>query len=333
MSGRPSTTASTQVSAQYPPPQATIRVPVDTLQAADSPRLEGLDTEHARTLAEVDAGLPAILVQRSTMRVIDGMHRLYAARLKGQESIEVCFFEGDEEEAFLLAVEANVTHGLPLTLADRRVAAERIIRSWPEASDRWIANIAGLAAKTVAAIRRGAAQSTPQPAARIGRDGRLRPTDSKDRRRRAGELFAAQPEASLRKIAKSVGISVGTARDVRDKIRRGLDPVRPKRRRKGTEERSGQDTTMDGRNAWQAVDARPVLERLRQDPSLRYTEAGRSLLRWLSPSRLIDSSEWQSMVNYVPPHCAVDIARIARGSALAWMDFADELDRRNRDCG
>src|SRR6267154_66006 len=83
-------------------------ISLDLLKPADSPRLDGLDSRHAQVLAEIEVSLPPILVRRSTMRVIDGMHRLDAARIKGHDTISVRYFDGSEEDAFLLAVAANV---------------------------------------------------------------------------------------------------------------------------------------------------------------------------------------------------------------------------------
>jgi hypothetical protein len=60
------------------------------------------------------------------MRVIDGMHRLLAASMNGRDTIEIRLSDGSPQDAFLRAVEANVTHGLPLSQADRRAAAKRI---------------------------------------------------------------------------------------------------------------------------------------------------------------------------------------------------------------
>jgi hypothetical protein len=57
------------------------------------------------------------------MRVIDGMYRLLAARMRGDSEIEARFFEGDDASSYVLAVKSNVEHGLPLSLADRKVAA------------------------------------------------------------------------------------------------------------------------------------------------------------------------------------------------------------------
>ncbi|MGW4273295.1 hypothetical protein ACWEGQ_13250 [Streptomyces seoulensis] len=90
-------------------------------------RSQGPDREHVARLAEVEGPLPPILVDRRTLHVIDGMHRLMAAFVRGERVIRVEYFEGSTEDAFLRAVQANVTHGLPLSQADRRAAAARIV--------------------------------------------------------------------------------------------------------------------------------------------------------------------------------------------------------------
>src|SRR5262249_27812124 len=145
----------------------------------DSPRLEGEDIEHARTLAAIDNELPPILVHRPSMRVIDGMHRLTAAIMRGAETIDVRFFDGSERDAFVLAVQANIRHGRPLSLAHGSAAAERIMPSHPAWSDRAIATAAGLGTRHVADIRRKLEDAGVGEAAkhRMGRDGRLRPVD------------------------------------------------------------------------------------------------------------------------------------------------------------
>jgi hypothetical protein len=296
---------------------------------AGSPRLDGVDQSHAEALAELDGELPPIFVQRSTMRVIDGMHRLGAARIRGQDQICVQFFDCREDEAFLLAVSTNIKHGLPLTLADRRAAAARIIHLRPDASDRWIAEIAGLAAKTVAAVRGSVPGPMPSLNRRVGRDGRIRPLSSAEGRLRASEFLSSNPDASLRQIARDAGISVGTARDVREKVRQGVDPVMPKQRVCQEDE----ETRVNARKARSEADFPSILQRLRQDPSVRYTESGRTLLRWLCPPRLMQSPEWEGIVGCIPPHCTFDMIRIARSCARAWEGFAEELDRRNRGCG
>ncbi|RMI32502.1 ParB/RepB/Spo0J family partition protein, partial [Actinomadura harenae] len=201
-----------------------VRVTIASLQPADSPRLRGVDHEHVLRMAGVDAPLPPILVHRPTMRVIDGMHRLRAAKLRGDTEIEAIFFDGSAAEAFARAVELNIAHGLPLTLADRRAAAARILAAEPQASDRMVAARTGLSARTVAAVRRSTAR-IPQTNTRVGADGRERPVSGARGRRLAARIISDRPEASLREVARTAGISLSTAHDVRRRLREGRDPV------------------------------------------------------------------------------------------------------------
>ncbi len=309
-----------------------VEVPIAALREADSPRLGGLDHEHFRALAELDVELPPILVHRATMQVIDGMHRLRAAVRNGRDRIRAQFFDGTEAEAFLAGVEANVAHGLPLTLADRRAAATRIIASHPHLSDRSIGVTAGLAAKTVAAIRRELGEDHGATAARVGRDGRVRPLDGTAGRRLAGEVIAAQPNASLREIAREAGVSVGTARDVRERVRAGKDPVPPLRRAAGEDDRHAAPLRLAGPvpAASGGAGVRSMLHRLRRDPSVRYTNAGRSLLRWLD-SHVVEPSETGDLFGDIPPHSAILVGRIARECAAEWLRLAGDLERRQCD--
>jgi ParB-like nuclease domain len=99
-----------------------VAVPVLSLRTADSPRLNGEDKAHIARLAETETALPPILVDRRTMRVIDGMHRLIAASLRGRDTIDVIFFDGSEADVFLRAVQENVTHGR----TDHRVTSAHV---------------------------------------------------------------------------------------------------------------------------------------------------------------------------------------------------------------
>ncbi|MFJ8042662.1 ParB N-terminal domain-containing protein [Kitasatospora sp. NPDC096147] len=202
-------------------------VPVELLLPADSPRLTGEDPGHVEALAQSGRALAPILVHRASRKVVDGRHRLRAAALRGEQEVLVRYLEGPEEEIFIRAVEANVAHGLPLTLADRRAAARRILASHPGWSDRAIARVTGLSPKTVGAARRCSSEENPQsiagvvPTVRVGRDGRVRPLDPAEGRRAAAKLFAERPDASLREVSRAVGISVSTAHDVRRMLQRG----------------------------------------------------------------------------------------------------------------
>ncbi len=308
-------------------PQRITLVPVNTLLPGDTPRLQGVNITHAEMLADLESDLPPILVQRSSMRVIDGMHRLHAAELRGRENVRVQFCECDEDEAFLLAVVANVTHGMPLTLSEKRAAAARIVRMRPDASDRWIAQVSGLAAATIAAIRQANTGSAPAPDRRVGRDGRTRPLSTTDGRRIAREILAREPDASLRQIAREAGISVGTARDVKEKVRLGINPVQAKQLATPNSEKRGLDKV---KSEGGQVDTDLILQRLRRDPSLRYTESGQFILRWLSP-RLLQISDAKEVIDSIPSRWIFEVARIAYSCAEAWTEFAGQLEERIHD--
>ncbi|MFF1910565.1 ParB/RepB/Spo0J family partition protein [Streptomyces sp. NPDC058239] len=323
-----------------------IPVPIAALLPGESPRSEGPDQEHVARLAEIDGPLPAILVRRSDMRVIDGMHRLLAALIRGQETIDVEFFEGTTEEAFLRAVQANITHGLPLSQDDRRAAAGRIIASHPQMSDRAIARASGLGAKAVASIRRRSTDVVPQLNSRIGRDGRVRPLSSVEGRWRAAEVMAENPTASLREVARIAGISPATASDVRRRIQAG-EPPAPVRSDTATvpapalpefpeaeaadidamvPAQGGRPRAEHGVRLPQPSPAM-VLEKLLRDPSLRLKEEGRHLLRLLQQNA---SAEWNHLTAAVPPHCGALVGSLARQYAATWLEFAQHLDERDQ---
>lgn len=246
------------------PPQVAGRpvlVRLDALHPADSPRLKGISAEHARLIADAAESLPPILVQQGTMRVIDGMHRIRAAHLRGRQHIEAYLIGCDDDESFLWGVRMNLTHGLPLTLADRKAAACRIIQAHPEWSDRAIAAVAGLSDKTVGAVRRRLADTIPRTRWRVGRDGRARMLPARD----------------------------GSTR---------------------------------------VAGAPPLLQKLRKDPSLRYTDAGRTMLRWLHTHPAIDDGA--DVVAALPVHCLSSAAQLCRERAGEWADLAKLLEERGR---
>jgi ParB-like chromosome segregation protein Spo0J len=311
-------------------------VPISSLLPSDSPRLAGENDEHANALAESAVSLPPIVVHRSTMRVIDGMHRLRAATLRGENEVAVRFYDGGEADAFVLAVEMNVAHGLPLSLADRRAAASRIVESHPQWSDSVVASATGLSDRTVAALRPRSTKKLSGSNTRIGRDGRVRPLNNAAARALAGELMAENPDASLREIAKAAGISPSTAWDVRNRLRHGNPPVPTSQRQ--TEQMPDRQPksklSMSQRepktgNAQVGVDKTRTLQRLRNDPALRLSEAGRALLRWLhAHSKDVDG--WARLIDDLPAHCATTVASLARENANSWRKFAEHLEQRER---
>jgi transposase-like protein len=337
-----------------------VAVPILSLHAADSPRLNGEDKAHVKRLAETDAPLPPILVDGRTMRVIDGMHRLMAASLQGRDTIDVIFFHGPAEDVFLRAVEQNVTHGLPLSLADRKAAAMRIVMSHPHLSNGAIAQATGLATKTVEAVRKGSADPPESSAKRVGRDGKLRPLDSSDARRKAAELLTEQPRLSVRDVARAVGMSPATVLDVRRRLSQGESPIpqgaaadtravtatAPARASaasarafdnadgtydsaldKAPAAKSGQETT-PGARAPEAGNPAATVEKLLRDPSFRGSEHGKAILRLLHINAI--AAGQLRAAEGVPPHCVLAVLWLARQYSKMWGCFAQELESRAR---
>ena len=291
------------------------------------PRLNGEDKAHIARLAETETPLPPILVDRRTMRVIDGMHRLMAASLQGRETIDVIFFDGSEADVFLRAVQENVTHGLPLSQADRRAAAERIIASHPHMSDRAIGHSVGLAAKTVAAIRKSSSEDMPQSNARVGRDGRVRPLDSGDgpaagRRApgaAAGRIAARRGarrghipgDGSRRAQAAGARRVAGTGEARRVRCPQGL-PARPARSQATSQRRRLRPGhPLQSARAVGAADPAATVEKLLRDPSLRNNERGKGMLRLLHVNA-VGAEQLPDAAAAVPPHCVGIVVQLAR---------------------
>lgn len=292
---------------------------IENLQTSDSPRLGGVDEEHVRLIADTEEALPPITVHRSTLKVIDGTHRLRAAAARGDTLIRARFFDGTEDEAFIYSVKANNAHGLPLTTADRRVAVARVLQVHPEWSDRAVASVVGVSAHTVGKVRCATASSS-QLDGRVGRDGRVRPMNTAEGRRKAGELMRDRPDASLREIAGEVGLSLGTVNDVRRKLQQGEDPVRPPKS-SGAEQRRG--GVVNRLPTAPATDFVVFWQQLSKDPSLNMTQFGRILLTLLRAHTL-----GEEVAESVPAHCVEKVAVLANQCSLAWEAVAERLEQR-----
>jgi len=305
------------------------RMSIRSLLPADSPRVEGLDQDHVRVLAESRGESPPIVVHQASRRVIDGMHRLHAALNHGETEIDVRLFDGDERDAFVFAVQANIVHGLPLSLADRNAAAARLIALYPDWSDRAIASHVGLAPKTVGTVRRRATGPRSNRAARRGLDGRIRPVSSTEGRLAATRLLREHPDAPLREIAEAAGIAPSTAMDVRNRLTSGQHPL-PNRCHRGRKELSlaRPDDAGDVPPRLSADTLEAALRVVRADPSLRFNTEGRLLLRWLG-AHPPGPAEWNRLVSSVPSHCAELVANLARRNADLLQEFAKELEERD----
>jgi ParB-like chromosome segregation protein Spo0J len=294
-----------------------IKVEIGQICQGVTPRIGPEDVEHCAALAEAEGDLPPIIVDRRTMKLIDGAHRLIAARRRGNTWIGVRFFDGCPEDAFLLAVKSNTTHGMPLTLQERRNSAARILQTHAHWSDRAIAAICGLSAGAIATLRCATVESL-QLDARIGRDGRRRPRDTTSARRDAARMLQQDPEVSLREVARATGISPGTVRDVRKRLMSGRPPEVSKIRSSPVPE-----------PPFTTGAAKDPMQELLHDSALLATAEGRALLNWLE-DRAITTKDWANFVNAVPKSRVYVVAEAARLCAQAWTSFAESLDGRFR---
>ena len=261
------------------------------------------------------------------MQVIDGMHRLRAALAKGEKTIGVEFFDGSDEEAFLLAVQANIGHGLPLTMADRVAAVGRIVLAQPHLSDRLVAEAAGLSASTVAAIRGRATDGYEQLDRRLGRDGKLRPVNGAVGRLKAAELLKSEPGASLRDVARRAGISPSTVRDVRARLSRGEDPVPGSyKSRDGRPPDAGDIPEQRLPEGYAETDPEGLLKQLARDPSLRHSEKGRLFVRALWVLIATVGNQLPGLSNAAPAHVKHTAAELLRYSASALRVMADDFE-------
>ncbi|MFJ9847860.1 ParB N-terminal domain-containing protein [Streptomyces sp. NPDC101150] len=307
-------------------------IPLAALTVSNSPRIDGEDRDYTRALAESVETLPPILVHRPTLQVIDGVHRLRAAALRGHDHIAVRFFDGPEEDGYLLAIAVNVAHGMPLSIQDRIAAALRIFTSHPSWSNRAVGAVAGLSPAKVADLRRQQGGEAAQSKHRIGRDGRSRPVDVSQGRQRARELMEDFPDISLRQIAKQAGISAATVADVRNRMRRGesVVPLRQPPAASATaavlrEAVVGPVTrALPPRPSRSPEDLAQVLDSLRRDPSLRHSQSGRALLRILGACVAL-TRERKEVIATLPTHCRGQLSELFQGYGQVWQALANEL--------
>jgi ParB-like chromosome segregation protein Spo0J len=321
-----------------------VSIPVDSVIPGFHLRQSGTDVAHVRMLADAAGSvrLPPVLVQRHTSRIIDGMHRIEAARLRGERTISARLIDCADAEALILAIKSNTLHGLPLSRADRIASAKRVLAMHPDWSDRAVAGVAGLSAKSVVSLRNGPTGDAQFSGKRLGRDGKRRPATTGEGRQRAAEYIKAHPEASLRRVARETDVSVGTVHNVRDRLRRGLysepaEAARPGSRTVASGQQTGAVAAQlpspqvipvraDARNVqqltWSAVSAK-----LTSDPSLRYTEGGRAFLQWMAMHSM-RADDWREFVDAIPQRWLRDVSLIAAGMSEEWRLFAEQLRYR-----
>jgi ParB-like chromosome segregation protein Spo0J len=253
------------------------------------------------------------------MRVIDGMHRLSAARRLGLETVRVEYFDGTTEEARIEAIRANNSHGLPLTLEERRTSAVAILVDNLDWSDRRVAGICGLSPKTVAALRpscREVSDEVPQEH-RIGRDGLARRIRRSNTRARVLAALAEDPDASLRTVAERAGTSPETVRTIRRSLAAGDEGAAlPATAAAAPSEASPLPDLQHGRR-WSA------------DVAISSTPEGSAFGSWFDRSDISDD-DIAAHLDVIPLSRVYEVIDDALRRARAWEAFGCRLRARVR---
>ncbi len=281
-------------------------VRLDDLAFGEGVRGSGLDEAHVAVLVESGGSWPPIVVWGDENQVVDGHHRVAAARCLGRSHLTAVRLVGSIEDAYVESVRGNVQHGLPLSLTDRRRAARRLLSCHAMWSDRRIAALCGLSGKTIARLRRevpgrGADGDAVVIGidARIGGDGRTRPARSDDVRARIRRALDENPTGSLRSIAAAAGASPETVRSVRGRCHPAETPA-----------------AAPEPSAWQ------------QDRALTSSAATDGFARWFTATHVTD--EWRQHVWTIPIGRIYEVADESRRRAARWTEFASLLECRLR---
>jgi hypothetical protein len=317
-----------------------VDVPISTLVPGFCLRLTGTDPNHIRMLADAAGSvrLPSIVVQRRGSRIIDGMHRVEAAKLRREESICARFIDCTDEEALVLSIKLNVLHGLPLSRADRISGAKRILAAHRDWSDRAVAAVAGLSAKTIASLRNRSTEDMQFRGKRLGRDGKWRPVSAIEGKVHAAEYIDAHPDAPLREVAREAGVSLGTVHAVRDRMRRSMDHTARELKRPAPDpadvpappssispgSHSPALSASAGRQDSRRLVWSEIAAKLASDPVLKYTEGGRAFLRWMA-SHSAQADEWHEFIDAIPAHWLREVSCLADSIGAEWCEFAAHL--------
>jgi hypothetical protein len=286
-------------------PVEVVWVSIADLAVGSSFRDSGLCPEHVDHLVGLAGSWPPIVVGHHGA-VVDGAHRVAAARRLGLARVEAVLFSGSAEAAFVEFVRRNVTHGLLLTLSERKRAAVRVLRSHSRWSDRRVAEVCGLSPKTVGRLRAEAccpSEESSQVDGRIGRDDRVRPVRREPVRARVLAALRELPDGSLRQVAAVAGVSPETVRLVRLNMAQVPSQV----------------------EVCEAADAtEPIL--WRDDHALLSSAQGDAFLEWFERTAVEEADV--SRVGSVPLSRAYQIADEARRRADIWQQFASGLENR-----
>ncbi len=319
-------------------------LPLTSLVLSRGVRSGGLDEPHVALLMETVEQWPPIIVWSENYLVIDGTHRVEAARRLGCSRIAAVRFLGTRDEAFVESIRRNVDHGLPLSVGDRRRAASHVLRRHPEWSDRRIASLCGLSGKTLARLRRDELAGSKVEGVivglerRVGRDGKARPVQAGEVRDRIRQALEQNPAGSLRVIAAMAGASPETVRTVKTRLAVSGDHDSTVYRLPTPSSPCGSRSSALDVLAESISDDSPLMASEGRsdgrDPSWTTDAAllacadGGEFARWFDSNKI--DGEWHRHVWSIPMGRVYEVVDEARRRAATWTTFASILESRTR---
>jgi len=135
----------------------------------------GIVDEYAESMRLGDGFPPVSVCFDGTDRwLLDGFHRVYAARKAGLTSIQAKVWKGNRDDALWMSLAANKAHGLRRTNEDKVRAVTVALAAKPQRSDSAIAEHVGVSHTMVAKYRQElpATCTGCKSEVRTGRDGR-----------------------------------------------------------------------------------------------------------------------------------------------------------------
>lgn len=206
-------------------------------------------------------------------------------------------------DALIEGVRRELLRAPSSPVLERKAAALRILVARPELSDRYVARIVGLSAKTVGIQRRTAGEAIAKVQVRLGLDGRSRRLSDRD---------AQEPARADDRGATSFAARGGAP---------GGRAGRPDPVSADADEVAGLHIAVR--------EAEAILTVLARDPSVRHSDSGRALLVRFAAG-VVRPADWDVLLAAAPQHCVELLQRMAHSNSRAWAAVAERLRREQR---
>ena len=206
-------------------PCAPVLVEVGRLQVGARLRLGAVSQSHVDALVRSEGARPPIVVHHRDFTIADGYCHNLAARRLGRRDVECLYLCGASDAAFLESPRLNLRPGLALSPREPEGTPRQILTTHPDWSDRRLSDLCGFSLGTIERLRHADCCSGAQNRhlnVRFGKDGRRYPSDSGVLKQQVVAALDENPEASLRSVAQTPGVSPTTVRAVKIRAARSV---------------------------------------------------------------------------------------------------------------